>query len=321
MKPGILLKVSLLSTVLALFMTACGSGTTPSSVSENNQTYQTATNKPSQVPTTIDASLTPTPAVIQGKVLVAEDVAMGTIQASQKIESLAFDMSFSMSLSLPTDEGTRTMAMEQTGVGLINLADKQMSLDMNVAMDISNEGRQNATAQIYATDGWLYMKTTIPGGVDQWTKIKLTDEMWAVQSQFTSMIDFLKSPSGIQLMESEMVQGIDCYVIDIAPNMASLSDWAMGQTQQGQTGTTLNEGVSAEAFQNLSVKEWIAKDTMLPVKAIVEIVMDMSADSSISNTDNAMEINASVTFHDYGTPVNFQLPSEAASAKEITTNE
>ncbi len=306
---------------LLLFLTACGGGTTSSGIQDKDPSFSATSDVLTQVtPTnkTFPTSVTP---MSQENTLTIEEVTQGSIKASQDIDSYTFDMNFSMSLSLSTSEGVSAMYIEETGIGLIDIADRQMELDMSIVMDIPNEGKHTANAKIYSMDGWLYVKTTVPDSGEQWTKMELTDELWKVQSQFSSMIDFLKIPSGIYLSGSETIQGIDCFVVEVTPDPESLLDWAAGQTLLGQNDTSLKDVVRDETFRKFTVKEWIAKDTLLPIKAIVEIAMDISSDEIGSDTGNVLDISVSITFSEYGNTVNIQLPPEAFTAKElISTN-
>ena len=265
----------------------------------------------STVPTTIDGSSA------QHAVATAQEVADGALKASQEIKSFKFDMDFAMSFTMPAGNETRTMTMLETGTGSVNVPQREMGLAMNLSMDIPNQVRQNGTAEIYLVDGWMYMKASAAGAGDQWTKMRLTDELWAAQSRFSSMTDLLRSPISLETLGSEMVAGVDCYVLNITPNMTSLADWVAGQAQAGQDGGGSFGADMSKTFQNFAVKEWIAKDSLLPARQTVVIGMDTTTEGATSGMK--LDMSVTLSFHDYGKVVSIQLPPEALNAKELVT--
>lgn len=303
--------------VIPVSLASCGDNAAPANTNEQTRVLASATtSSPSpNVPPTV-ASTTTIPGV-QPIVPTAPEIAAGALKASQEMKSLKFDIDYSMSLSLPTGNETGPMSMQETGAGSIDIQQRQMDLAMNMSMDIPNQGKQNRTAEIYSTDGWMYVMVSVAGAGDQWTKMKLTDELWTAQSRISSVTDFLKSPVGLQALGSESVGGVDCYVLNITPDMTSLSNWVAGQAQAGQNG--VNPGVTdmSKDFQNIVVKEWIGKNTLLPVKEIIAIKMDTTSGGSGSGME--LQMNVSLAFHDYGTAVTVQLPPEALNAKELVT--
>lgn len=294
---------------ISLFTVSCGGETaaTPtqsgSSVASPSQTIQTTAS-----PTTQPS---PTPAETS---LTAQEIAAGSVKASQGLKSLGFDLDFSMSLGLPN---VGTVNMQQTGSGVIDLVGRQMDLAMNLSMDIPNQGKQSGTGEVIATNGWLYMRTTVAGVADQWTKMKLTDDLWAAQNRFTGTTALLASPTGIVISGSESVRGIDCYVLSIDPDMASLSSWVAGQTQTGQITPSTGGADLSKTLESFTVKEWIAKSTLLPAKT--QVAVKLNTDPGSSDAATEIQMNVVVNFTDYGKSVNINLPDAALNAKELVT--
>jgi len=296
--------------VVAVAMASCG---VQSSDSNPAQAEPSAVTEETTLPTTTGAAAPPSPTT-KPVAMTPQEIAMGAIKASQSMKSVGFDLEFSMSLGLPN---TGTMNMQQTGSGRVDITDKEMDLTFAMTMDIPNQGKQSGTGEMVTTNGWLYMKTAVSGGADQWTKMKLTDEMWAAQNRLTSTTALLSSPVGLEISGSEVMRGVDCYVLSINPDMASLSNWVAGQTQPGQNTTNLGGSDLSKALDSFTVKEWIRKDTLLPAKALVQVKLDPT--SSGSSTTTAMQMSVAVTFTDYGKSVDITLPAEALNAKELVT--
>ena len=301
-------KMSWVASACALFVLAsCGSP-----ASEGTDVATNSTPGPgASTPVSINPS--PSRAAETSKTpLPAAEIAARSLEASRGVKSVTFDLDFNMSLDMPT---LGAMTMSQTGTGSMNLADRQMDLNMTIAMDIPKQGKQNAVAEIIVFDNWLYMKAEVPGAADQWTKMKLTDQMWAAQSRFTSVSDLLESPVGVDLTGTETVRGIDCYILAVRPDMTSLSSWVASQSQTAQSGAAPSSPDLSQSLNSFSVKEWVAKDTLLPVKAVVSVSLNSEGTTPTQNT--AMEMNVTTVFREYGKAVTIQLPAAAANAKEL----
>ncbi|MDD1713461.1 MAG: hypothetical protein LUQ69_09885, partial [Methanoregulaceae archaeon] len=77
----------------------------------------------------------------------------------------------------------------------------------------------------------------------------------------------------------------------------------------------------AKLIKNLSMKEWVAKDTYLPQKSEVELVMEISGQdispSAASAGTITLNLKAGISFYDYNLPVSITVPPEALVAKEV----
>ncbi len=295
---------------ISVFLVGCGGEAAVSPTQSESSVTAPSQALPTNANLTTKPSTTPAPAS-----MTAQEIAAGSVKASQGLKSIGFDLDFSMSMGLPN---IGTMNMQQTGSGVIDLVGKQMDLAMNLAMDIPNQGKQSGTGELIATNGWFYMRTTVAGAPDQWTKMKLTDDLWAAQNRFTGTTAFLTSPTGIVVSGSESVRGIDCYVLSIDPDMASLSSWVAGQTQTGQSVPSTSGADLSKALESFTVKEWIAKSTLLPAKTQVAVKLNTGSGSSGAATE--MQMNVVVNFTDYGKSVTINLLDAALNAKEIVTS-
>jgi hypothetical protein len=137
----------------------------------------------------------------------------------------------------------------------------------NVNIDIPGAGKQDISMGMYIVNGWMYMRIGLPQGGEQWMKMKLNNELWTAQNQLSQQIEFLKTAIEVTLLGSEKVDGVDCYVLQIKPNMEALTKWVLSQQQQqsGIGGIDLSKLDLAKLFKTISIKEWIAKDTYPPL--------------------------------------------------------
>ena len=319
--PSLIVLTATTLAAISVLLAGCGPKDSPSELpkdSEPSKSSPSGTSVPAGITST--APLQPT-TTIPAIAPTAADIALNSIAAAQKFQSLKFDMDYAMSFTLPTSTTPGTMTMQQTAVSSVNVAERKMAMVFDGVMEIPNQGKQNVSGAMYSIDGWFYMKASVPGVADQWTKMRLTDELWAAQSRLSSLTGFLKDAVALDLAGSERVGGIDCYVLSIAPGMNSLSNWIAGQTQSGQSGVDLNGTDIGKVLQGVTVKEWIAKDSLLPVRQQIGIKLDMSSmttDQTGASSQMKMDMSATLNFHDYGQAVSIQLPPEALNAKDVT---
>jgi len=207
----------------------------------------------------------------------------------------------------------------------VDLISKKMVSVIDMTLEMPGESPQQMTGEIYLMDGWMYMKAAVPGGGDQWTKMKLTDSLWAAQSQFTNMTDFLKTPTDLEIAGSENIDGVDCYVINIVPDTEALMNWTMGQMQAMQGQSSLQGMDLSKILEGFLVKEWIAKDSFSIVRQQIDLSLDMASVMPTSPTNSAsqmsMEMSALLNYHDYGEQVDIQLPTEAVTAREMVVEQ
>jgi len=248
-----------------------------------------------------------------------QEVAAGSLKAAAGLQSLKFDMDLLMSFDFPEQEQTRSMTMQETATGSVDIPGKAMVLAIDMVMETAETGKRNYSAEMYSTDGWVYVKSNLSGESEQWVKMKFTEELWAQQSQLAKMTDFLKSADYLEISGSETINGINCFVLSITPDTNSLSGWLAGSIPSGQSGLDLSGDDMSEKLHHFAVTEWIAKDSYLPVKQ--QIIIEFNETSDSETTGSAighMSLNATTIYYDFGKTVTIQLPAAASNATEVT---
>ena len=285
----------------------------------------TITKVVASTPSSVMGSTTKVVASTQPLVIPAastvEEIADKSIITVAKLQSFKFNMDFTMSSDFSFGTQTGTMTIQQTATGSVDITNKQVATNANVVLQIPGQAQQNATAEIYILNGWIYTGTTPTVGTEQWSKMALTDEMWSAESQISSMSDFLTNHINLELVGTEIVNGVDCYIFSINPDMKSLISWIEGQMQSEQANVNLNDADFSQMLKDFTVKEWVAKDSYLPIKQQIGVTLNIPSiqtTSSTPGTPMSMYMNATLTYSDYGQHVNVQLPPEALNAKEIT---
>jgi hypothetical protein len=250
-----------------------------------------------------------------------DQIVASTIAANATINTARFDMNMPMTMEVTGGSQPGKMTMAAGATGAMDIADEEMQMTLNMTMGISGQATQKMTEEIYIAGAWIYVKVSITGQDDQWMKMQLTEEMWQQQNQIEQQIEFLKTAIKVNYLGSEAVSGTNCYVFEIVPSMETLGS-LLSQQASGTTGIDFSQLNLAKLIKTMSVKEWIARDSYLLMKAQVDIVMEMRpADVGATSSDfnkMTMDMNVGVSLHDYNQPVSVTLPPEALNAQEVS---
>lgn len=256
----------------------------------------------------------------QAKDLTAQEVADKAVTAYTSVQTVKMDSTMSMTMEAIGGEEPMDIQMDMDMNGSMNVKDTELYMTMTMDMDIPVIGKQSMSSDIYIVDDWMYTKVDVPGVSDQWIKVKLDSATWVQQDQLAQQIEFMKTAIGVTSTGSETVDGVDCYVLEIKPDMATLMDFVASQMGE-EASLDLPEDVDlAGMFKSLTVKEWISKDSYLPVKVDMQLIMEITAEDlgeTPAEFDKiTMEMSIVIKYFDYNKAVSIVLPSGAANAVE-----
>lgn len=250
----------------------------------------------------------------------AQEIANDVILAYPNVDTYKMDMDMTMSMNVETN--TEQMKMDMNGdiTASIDNSTQEMHMTMDMVASIPGKGQQNISQDMYMVNGKLYMKMSVPG-VDQWMKMDISDELRASQNQLEQQVELLKNATEITKVGEEVVEGVKCYILQIKPDMASLFNWVLSQRQELSSEVDLNNVDFAKMFKSISLKEWVAKDSSLPIKAIIEVTMEiLPQDMGAGDGETGkitMDLQAQVRYYDYDKPVIIELPQAALNAPSI----
>jgi hypothetical protein len=255
----------------------------------------------------------------QAKDLTAQEVVDKAVLAAASVQTVKMDSDMSMDMDV-TGEKPSSMQMDMNMSGSMNVKETEMALTMDANMDIPETGKQTMSTEMYIVDGWMYIKVEAPIVGEQWIKSKLDSNMWAQQNQLAQQIELLKNAIEINSTGTESIDGVSCYVLEVNPNMATLMDFVTSQLGQ-EEGVDLPDNVDlSEMFKSITIKEWISRDSYLPVKVDMKMVLEINAED-LGQTGGEidkmmMDMSMVIKYFDYNKPVSIVLPSGAANAKE-----
>ncbi|HEX9897396.1 MAG TPA: DUF6612 family protein [Dehalococcoidales bacterium] len=259
------------------------------------------------------------------KEVTAEELLTNTIAAMEKVNSYKIDYDMAMEMEVVGGTDPMQMTMDGSGTGAMDVRNKKMQMNMDMDMEIPGTGtsKMNMTMsmEMYLVEGWLYTKMNIPGMGEQWTKMETPDEI--SQDQAAQLMALMKSSTTNTIKGSEKVKGVDCYVLEIVPDMAKLMEWLMSQQGSDLTGDIdLSQFDISKMIKSFGLKYWIAKSNYQIMKAEAEMAMDMDAETVGASEEDfesmTMTMDMGMIFSDYNKTVNIQLPEEALDAEEVS---
>jgi hypothetical protein len=239
-------------------------------------------------------------------------------------DTVSFEMTMPMTVEVKGGDSPGTMTSDMGGNGVFDVVNQTMWLDMSIDIEIPDIGSQGITAEAYVLDGWMYVGVEVPDVGKQWMKMAMTEEIWQQQLEVENYVELMATAVEVKYKGTDTVNGVECYVFEVEPNMGVLSDLMITQTSGMGMGMVDLSGFDiGELYKELSVKEWVAKDSYLLQRAEIDMVMEMGpveAGYSGGEFDKmTMDIGVVMRFFDYDQPVTIILPPEALDAEDVAS--
>ena len=279
-----------------------------------------------------------------GKITEEELIEKVTV-ASEGIETCQFDIDMGVRMSGKGGEETFDASLALGISGLTDIPNKKMKMEMNItdiALDLPEEAEipESMGMEIYLIGKMAYLKADIPGLPAQWTKNEVPVGDLALQDLVKQQAELLEA-SEIEILGKEKVNGVDCWVVSMVPNIDKLVEILTQQPimSQGMPGGLapeempqgmmegmmkgMLEEILGKAITNMSIKQWYAKDTFFPMKLEMQMTIEISSeDLPIPITveeefEIKMDMNLAMLAHGFNEPVSIRLPPEAENAPEM----
>lgn len=252
----------------------------------------------------------------------AQTISSNAISNSAELTTAKFEMSMSMAMEVTGGSDPGKATMSANAFGSIDIINMEMQMTLNGSMNFpGSDGDISFEEAMYLTGGWLYMEVSVPGEGDYWIKEKLPDYAWTSENPLAQQVEFLQTAFQVTKLGTEKVDGVDCYIIQVTPDMGALSKWVM--SQQRSTDLDMGNIDLSKVFKSFSIKEWIARDEYLPVKAEINVSLEMRPEDMGETAESAdmdkltMNMSEQIKYYDYGKPVTIQLPPEAQNGEEL----
>lgn len=251
--------------------------------------------------------------------VTVEGIVEDAIAADAELDTCQFDLDMTMDMRVTmmgeTVEGTMTMDAE----GAIDELNEKMYMDMVMIMKMTGEPDTDMSMERYIVDDWMYMSMTVPGEPTGWTKAPMGVGDWEKQDIAYQQIDWLLDAE-VEFLRSETVDGTECYVLKVTPDLEKL--WALIQLVAGGD-EELPPGLDfGEMITDLSLEQWVAKDTYFTLKSTIDMTMTLSPETmglppELGEFEMTYDIAMTVLIYDINEPVTIELPPEAEDAVEV----
>jgi hypothetical protein len=319
---NLLLTGFLLLTLLFSIACTCGSKTTTTT----STTAMSMTTESSTTSTTISTTTSTTSTVTTGtpsststlsttteSTTMVQEIINGMLDSQAKIKSYSFNTRISMEGS-----GTGTVTMDTTIVliGAIDLENREIKV-VGTALDSTTGDNGEMGVEAYVVDGMMYSKSEGPRMEPVWEIERLSEADWedmtGMVAPFASYLELLETAE-VSVIGSEEINGVDCYVLELTPDVKDL--WqTVGQQIPGveEEMLTIDETMEflMQLFTSFSVKQWVAKDTYFLTRSEIEMSIKGIPGTEL---ENGMTYNMIFYAYDQNKPFSIEVPPEALAA-------
>ena len=247
----------------------------------------------------------------------AQEVADDALAAQVDVESCRMDMDMRLDAEGEAEGERMEMTMSIDASGVVDQANEEMEMEMSMNMRATGEEAVAVDMEMYLVGDYLYTKVHIAGEEPDWIKQRVPADYWETQATVDQQIELLRTAQ-VEPLGYQKVRGVDCYVLELTPDLDEL--W---QTMtQLPSMEELLEGMPnlEDVITEMSVKEWIAKDTSFLTKAQIIMSMHMTPEDvgmPEEEGEITMSIEMDIVAYDYNEPVSIELPPEAEGAEEV----
>jgi len=252
-----------------------------------------------------------------------QEILDSVIAAADDIKTSQFDMNMTMDMSGEAAGATTEATMVMHFSGVLDQINRKMKEDVTITIITSATDKEEMAMTMYLLNGTAYFLAKVPGMTPQWLKAETPAANWEATNPVESQLELLEGAQ-IEVTGSEIVHGVDCYVLQLTPDIEQLWQIAMQQAQvTGEKIPDTGEEFLEEMFQSFSVKQWIAKDTCFLTKVHIDMNVELTPEQLGSPGEEGIvqtAISMDIFFHNYNQPVSIVLPPEAEEAVEVPMN-
>ena len=135
--------------------------------------------------------------------------------------------------------------------------------------------------------------------------------------QTEAQIELLKTAQ-VKVIGSEKVKGVDCYILQLTPDVEQLWQLASQQPLLTDMGVSaVDEDILQDMFRSFSVKQWVTKDTHFLTRAEVDMALDLTPEAlGVEEGQMTMDVTISMLTYNHNQPVTIVLPLEAEEAED-----
>jgi len=245
--------------------------------------------------------------------LNTENVVERVSAALPNIKTYHTEMDMSIHIRGDMMDEKADMNMVMKGNGALDLDEHKAKLEMTMEARGDAAGEkisENNKIMTYILEDMVYVGTSRDSESMAWDHQSLPASAWDQQNQIEQQRKLLAS-STVKYVKDETVQGTQCYVVELVPDLKTLWDTVMRQS--GMMGNSMDIQSLQDAMKNVTASYWFEKDSLYFKKAYVEMKMEMTPEMIGESGEGQMNMDVEMTllFDGYNQPVEILVPDIA----------
>ena len=248
-----------------------------------------------------------------------DQIVIGVLTASY--ETVSFDKELPMTVEVDGGPNPGTIVVSISGNGFLDMVNEAMRITMDMGLSVPGTGSRELENEVYVVDGWIYSGVSVPGEGEEWLKTELTGAIWQQQNPLTPYLELLATASDIDYKGIEIVNSVECYVFELEPDIDLLS--ALVVEEMASLGVINLSGIDlTELYEEMSVREWVAKDSNFLQRTEVAVVLEVRPEDIGETGDDfdklTIDVGMTMRYYDYNQPFTVVLPPEALDAEDVS---
>jgi hypothetical protein len=254
----------------------------------------------------------------------AQEIIRSVVESMSEVRTYQFENNMIMSADGEADCASFEMTMDMALTGAVDVENRQMGAEITMGAEMPGQGDMDIGMSVYVVDNTAYMKMDFLGFDPTWVKSEVTDEVWGEMTQMVELVEpyvELLEAAQVSVTGVEQVAGIDCYALELNPDVEYLWQLAMQQAEMTDTEIPVpTQDLISEMFRDFSVRMWVSKDTFFIIRVVIDMSVELTPEEmGFPDEDGVlrMDILMYLLAHNYNQPVSIVLPAGAAYAVEV----
>ncbi|MBN1324331.1 MAG: hypothetical protein JW986_10115 [Methanotrichaceae archaeon] len=247
------------------------------------------------------------------------------VDSVKVLETYRFTMDVEQKMDFINHSSNETNAsrveISSRGEGTVNLPARELMVSTTntvVPVDDPTTPSQTEESKTFIINDTMYM--LIQGN---WTKLSIpnADLIWSQQNMVQNQVAMMNS-SQVKLLGSEKVDGADCYMIEVVPEMSTFSSILSEQLGSSMPVAFMNMSKLFDQSE-LSWTAWVTKEDHFVKKSDLTMVMTLTPDilglsaDVVGDFEMNIETKATISYADFNKDVLVTLPEEALGASPL----
>ncbi|ASA25944.1 DUF6612 family protein [Paenibacillus donghaensis] len=292
--------IALLGAMLTVSITACGNDNAANGNANATADPAVTAAAPASTPATTEEAA---PEAATGTPTV-DELIQKTTEASQKLNSFELEMSMVQNIAMTQGETKNEQKVDMKTTSQFTKEPMQMHQEVVMTMP-GQEGEQKI--EQYITKGGVYSLTN-----GQWAKLpeSMTDSLITTMEQSASPEKQMEQFKAIS-KDTKVTEDGDNYVLTADVSGDQVKELA--KNYMGQSDPSMSAMMDQMNIDSMTLTYAVNKETYLPTRTDVNMVMDMKTEGQSVNLDMKMES----TISKHNEIKEIKVPEEALKAKEM----